>query len=281
MSIVQGIQSSYSLFGPYGVALVAKARVLRRPVVISVSVPGLAHPLSIRLRTTDVSILSEMLRDAEYDLDLLDLPTPRVIVDAGANIGVTSVFYANRYPKSRVIAIEPEASNYQILTKNAAPYSNITCIHAALWKSDGMITLDDPGLGHWGFQTAESSGQAGLSQVHAITASTLMTQYAIDYIDFFRIDIEGAEQEVFENSAPWINRVGAIAIELHDRLKPGCSRAVYLATKDFPRELRRGETVFFGRDGVEGKISATAIDATAPVIAAIRGKRVCTIVSVT
>jgi FkbM family methyltransferase len=280
MSFVQGVQSSYSLFGPYGVALVAKSRLLRRSVEVSVSVSGFKRPLHIRLRTTDVSILSEMLRDAEYDLDLPI--SPRVIVDAGANIGVTSVFYANKYPAARVFAIEPESSNYELLEKNAAPYGNITCIRAALWKTDTAITLADPGFGHWGFQTVEQAGKTGLRRVEGFTVSTLMKRFDIDYIDFFRVDIEGAEREVFEYSAAWIDRVGVVAIELHDRLKTGCSRAVYLATKGFQQEFRRGETVFFGRNADAHTYTLRPVVSTDSPNARGRrgpGKRPCMIVS--
>jgi FkbM family methyltransferase len=280
MSILRGLLSSYSLFGPYGVALVAKARLLRRSMEVSVSISGFKRPVHIRLRTTDVSLLSEMLKNAEYDLDL-PVP-PRVIVDAGANIGLTSVFYANKYPQARVLAIEPESSNYEILEKNAAPYANISCVRAALWRSDTTITIADPGFGNWGFQTVEEAGKARSSQVEAITVNSLMARFGIDYIDFFRVDIEGAEQEVFENSSLWIERVGVIAIELHDRLKTGCSRSVYLATENFQWEIRRGETVFLGREECAVKeVLQPAGSADSPNASPrrARGRRPCTIVS--
>jgi FkbM family methyltransferase len=282
MSIAKGIQSSYALFGARGVALVAKARLLRRPIEASVSVAGMKWPVQIRLRTTDVSLLSEiMLQNAEYDLELP--AAPRVIVDAGANSGLTSVFYANKYPQARVVAIEPERSNYQILLKNTAPYANITCIRAALWKTDTTITIADPGSGNWGFQTLEQGlqGDTSHNEVKAITLSSLMAQLSIDYIDFLRIDIEGAEKEVFDDASSWIDKVGVVGIELHDRLKAGCTRSVYLATKDFQWELRRGETVFFGRPewAMEEVARPVSVDSTAAVPGFMLGRRCCTIVS--
>jgi FkbM family methyltransferase len=221
-----------------------------------------------------------MLENAEYDLDL-SIP-PRVIVDAGANIGLTSVFYANKYPQARVLAIEPETSNYEILEKNAAPYPNITCIRRALWRSDTAVTIADPGSGHWGFQTVEEAGKTRSSEVEGITVNSLMARFAIDYIDFFRIDIEGAEHEVFESSSPWIEKVGVIAIELHDRLKTGCSRSVYLATKNFHWEIRRGETIFLGREefAVKEVAQLSVLAGTSNTsLRRVRGRRPCTIVS--
>jgi FkbM family methyltransferase len=279
MSILRGVVSSYSLFGLNGVALLAKARLLRRSTEVYVSVSGIKHPVYARLRTSDVSLLSEMLQDVEYDLNF-PVP-PRVIVDAGANIGLTSVFYANKYPQARILAIEPELSNYEMLLKNAAPYENITCIRAALWKCDTKVEIADPGLGNWGFQTAaqiQTGNQVRSKEVEAITVNSMMDRFGIDHIDLFRVDIEGAEQEVFENASQWINSVRVIAIELHDWLKSGCSRSVYLATSDFHWEFRRGETVFLGKgERVINEFLPREQSDSPTSTRRMRGRRPCTI----
>jgi hypothetical protein len=80
-----------------------------------------------------------------------------------------------------------------------------------------------------------------------MTLDKLMDECGIDYIDVLKIDIEGSEKEVFENAARWIDRVGMIAVELHDRFKSGCSSSVYSATKGFEILSRNGETIFFAR----------------------------------
>lgn len=252
MSLVQGLLSSYSMFGPKGVALVAKARLCRQPVEIAVSLRGIKHPVRLRLRTSDVSSFSEVLLNAEYAWNLA--VSPRVIVDAGANIGMASVFFANRYPEAKIIAIEPEERNFNIMQKNLAPYPNVSCVRAALWNSDKSLTIEDPGLDkqgfgqYWGFQTVEQGSAASRGQeVDGITVDELMSRFGIEYIDFFKVDIEGAEKEVFANSSMWIDKIGVLAIELHDRIRAGCSRSVYLATKEFEWEFRRGETMFMGK----------------------------------
>jgi FkbM family methyltransferase len=285
MSILRGVKSAYSLFGTYGLLLVAKTRLLRQAMEVKVSVSGLTFPVHVRLRTTDVSLLSEMMEDAEYDIDL---PTPpRVIVDAGANIGLTTVFFANKYPQARIIAVEPELSNFNLLKKNAEPYPNITCLRAALWKNNTKIELSDPGLGHWGFQATEKPVAGGPTasptEVPGITVDALMKQFGINYLDFLRMDIEGAEQEVCEHTSSWMDKVGVIGVELHDRLKPGCSRSFYLATKDFDWEFRKGETVFLGRGARQaGKSSApSALDSLPSGRSQAREKRVSSIVSAT
>jgi FkbM family methyltransferase len=246
--------------------LVAKSRFIGRPIEVSADVPGLKYPVHVRLRTTDVSLLSDILLKCEYDWELST--PPRVIVDAGANVGMASVYFANKYPEARIIAIEPEASNYRLLKKNTANYSNVTCVEAALWKSDTSVTLGDPGGGDWSFQTFGDTklGRASRRQaVEGITVQTVMERFGIDHIDFFKVDIEGAEKEVFEGTPSWADKIGLLAIELHDWAKIGCSRAVYLATKDFEWEFRRGETVYFGRgEQVAGRSLQSVIAAAPP-----------------
>jgi FkbM family methyltransferase len=185
---------------------------------------------------------------------------PRVIVDAGANIGLTSIFYANKYPSANIIAIEPESSNFALLQKNTQQYPNITAVHAALWKENSQISVIDPGQGHYGFQTVEQKNakyKAGnRNLVAAVTVDYLMSHYALNLVDILKIDIEASEKEVFEDSTAWIDRVGIVVVELHDHFRAGCARSVYLATKDFEYEWRKGETVFLARKEYAGNVAS-------------------------
>jgi FkbM family methyltransferase len=264
MGILQGIRSNYSLFGPHGLFLAAKSRLSQRPVEIIVSVPGIKHPLHLRLRTSDISLFAEILLNAEYDYNFPK--RPQVIVDAGANIGLATVFYANKYPDAKIIAIEPEPSNYEMLKKNVAPHSTVVPVLGALWKEDKELSLVDPGLGRWGFQTRDqgtSNNLPNLGQVPGLTLDSLMLGLGLEYIDILKVDIEGAEVELFESSLRWIDKVGVIVIELHDRFRTGCSRGFYLATRDFEFEWRRGETTIMARrqyvpaDASRARISKT------------------------
>jgi FkbM family methyltransferase len=204
-------------------------------------------------------VLWQVLIIAEYELEVCR--HPRVIIDAGANIGLTSVFFANMYPDAKIVAIEPESTNYGLLLKNIAPYSNIVAVQAALWKESTELALIDSGLGNYGFQTharRATSQPSMVGYVPSITMNKLMEDYQLDHIDILKIDIEGAEKEVFENAMPWIDQVRAIEVETHDEMKTGCSRAVYLATKDFDLEFRKGETIFLARKEYSGDIQLSS-----------------------
>jgi FkbM family methyltransferase len=213
---------------------------------VAVTYNGILYPIHLRLRTTDISLFEEIIVNPEYEFE--SGREPAVIIDAGANIGLTSVYFANRYPQAKIISIEPETSNYSMLTKNTAAYPNIVPIQAALWKTDTFVALNDPGSGNWGFQTGESKGSATPgSTVRGLTIDTLMREQSVDYIDVLKVDIEGSEKEVFESYVSWIDRIGILIVELHDRWKSGCSQNVYTAAKGFPVKWTRGETTYFFR----------------------------------
>ena len=235
-----------SVFGTRGLALAVKARLSDAPFETFATPENVASPVHLRLKASDFETYIKVFVQREYELPLRKPPS--VIVDAGANVGFTAVFFANLHPQARVVAVEPEASNFALLKKNVSAYPNVTAVRAAIWKKDGFIDLVDPGIGHYGFQTKEThDDESTRDRVPCLTIDSLMAQHGISYIDFLKMDIEGAEKEVLENASAWIDKVGVLAIELHDRFKIGCNRSFYLATRDFDREHHKGENVFMLR----------------------------------
>ena len=245
MSLRDGLKGYYSVFGLRGVLAISAYRAFGWPVTITVHPSGIQHPVHLRVRTTDPSTYSEILRRGEYDFDLPI--SPKTIVDAGANIGMASIFFAHKYPSARIAAVEAEPSNFAMLAENVRPYPAIVPIHAALWNRDGEISVCEPtsetgAAGKSAFITREGPGL----RVRAITLPTLLSSLNLQTVDLLKVDIEGAEKEVFEDCT-WMDKVGCLMIELHDRLKAGCSASVASATKGF-LHLSRRETVLYIRE---------------------------------
>jgi FkbM family methyltransferase len=177
----------------------------------------------------------------QYNLEGLTF-SPATIVDVGAHIGMASILFARRYPLAKIIAIEPEPSNFALLVRNTSSYKNIQPVCAALWTEDGEVTLGSSNVHPKGaFQIVEN----GEIRVRAVTLDTVMRETDIQLIDILKVDIEGSEKEVFA-SCNWIDNVRVIAIELHDRVRAGCRRTVETAATDF-RSLEQGEVTFFLR----------------------------------
>lgn len=216
---------------------------------IALHLPDQAFPVSLRLGTSDIGFCDQIFRRGEYDLPLAR--PPRVIVDVGANIGLASRFFAARYPQARILALEPATVNYAQLCKNVAGIPGITPVHAALWSEAGEVELHNPIGRHGTFRTQWSGSIQGsaIERTPAVTVADLLASYTVPHIDLLKIDIEGAEREVFADAADWIDRVSVIVIELHDRFRRGCALSFYLATQGFDIEYHKGEHVCVARRG--------------------------------
>jgi FkbM family methyltransferase len=219
---------------------------------VSVAIPGSPNRVVLRTGNTDAAVFDSIYHRQAYGWDLR--MTPRTIIDAGAYTGLSTAFFALRYPNAQIVAIEPDEHNYRLLKKNTAGFANVHTMRAALWGVSGSATLADPGDGAWGFRVDVIQGSPGggrqstLGSVPAVTVTDVMREYTIDRIDLLKLDVEGSEKEIFSNSSEWIGRVDAICLELHDRFKAGCSRSFFNAVKEFPIEVWRGEDVLVARD---------------------------------
>tara|TARA_R110001599_G_C12253726_1_gene659852 strand:- start:1108 stop:1854 length:747 start_codon:yes stop_codon:yes gene_type:complete len=208
------------------------------------------YPFILRNNSSDVPTFRQIFIDNEYNFNVTK--PPEVLIDAGANIGLASIYFSNKYPNAQIISIEPEESNFQLLKSNTASYKNIIPIQAALWSENGKVNLLDPGLGHWGFMTGSTNtaGNSFGSQCHevkSVTVDRIIEDYGLDNIDILKIDIEGAEKEVFRDTSAWILKVNSLIIELHERMKQGCNRSFYNGSNGFDNEWKQGENIYLTR----------------------------------
>lgn len=178
--------------------------------VREVSVAGLPHPVLIRPATADASTFEHIFIWNDYELDY---PAGvRTIVDAGANIGLSAVYFANRFPDATIVAIEPQADNYELLRRNVLPYPAIVPLRAALWSHDTTLGLSNP---RDRVDSYRYSATAEEQAVEAFAIPSILERFGVPTLDVLKIDIEGAETEVFAASDSWIDRVRMFVIELH------------------------------------------------------------------
>lgn len=240
----------HHVVGLRGLLSAVRGKAAQTPILLEMQRPDARFPFYLRVPSTDVSAFEQIFLRQEYGFEISR--PPRTIIDAGANIGLASVYFASRFPAATIIAIEPEASNFAILQKNVLPYGNVVALRAALWHENRKINLVDPALGHWGFMTeaaGEGERQAGevVHEVQARTLDRIMADHGIDHVDILKVDIEGAEREVFGDPSAWLGKVDALIVELHERLKSGCNRSFYNGTAGFDREWWQGEKVYLAR----------------------------------
>ena len=205
-----------------------------------------SRELVLRCASSDIMCMEKVFIKKEYETPFpMD---PLIIVDAGANIGMATLYFAQTYPKATIIAIEPEHSNFKILERNCAGLPNLILVEGALWSECRTLVIQDLRAEKWAFSVAESVKEPSVDsqQVKSVTVPGILRDYGIERIDILKLDIEGAERELFRTGAEsWLGSVRQIVIELHDRYQSGCARTFYAAVGRMPfvQEVR-GENIF-------------------------------------
>jgi FkbM family methyltransferase len=166
-----------------------------------------------------------------------------LIVDCGANIGAASVWFTVTFPRARVLAIEPEAGNFAFLERNSALRPRVTPIRGAIAGIPGELSVTDPGIGEWGYRTSTSPTDDARLRVRAWTVRELVEAHGgTPFI--LKIDVEGAEADLFRASDDVLDRFPVVMIELHDWMLPSTANSrnfiVWQAGRDRDLLIRAG-----------------------------------------
>lgn len=137
--------------------------------------------------------------------------TNPVIIDCGANIGISSLYFKTVYPGATLIAFEPDQSLADIFEKNMAQnsMSNYTLHRAAVWTENGTISFDNKG------SEASSIDITGNSSFKVPTVKLGAILAGQTHIDLLKIDIEGAEYPVVQDIENELHKVEHLFIEYH------------------------------------------------------------------
>jgi FkbM family methyltransferase len=204
--------------------------------ILSVTRAGHAPSARVRLRegTSDWLTFDQVFLEEDYDLrslsrygELCDLyrriadQGRPLIVDLGANIGLSPVYFSMTWPEALVVGVEPDLGNFGLLQENVAEHDNIEAMRAGAASRPGKLEIVDPHAGKNAFRTR--IGEPGESGVEGITVSAILDRYRRQgCIPFaIKIDIEGAEAELFSGDCGWVDEFPLLVIELHDWLFPG------------------------------------------------------------
>ncbi len=74
----------------------------------------------LRPRSSDLSVFAQVIVERQYDLEY-GLSSPKLVIDAGANVGFAAVFFAHTYPTAKIICLEPGIENFRASREKRAP----------------------------------------------------------------------------------------------------------------------------------------------------------------
>lgn len=184
------------------------------------------HEIYVRKGTPDILVallsLNEEFESLRY---LLPKNFRGLIIDAGAYIGTASISLHKLFPCSKIIAIEPSSDNLKVLKKNLVGHENIEIIQAALTsESNEFISLKNRFTGNWGFtvvnKPADNPDAEILEEVRTITLEDILKSNNANEIGILKIDIEGGELDLLENSKKDLEKSNIVIAELHERIAP-------------------------------------------------------------
>jgi FkbM family methyltransferase len=143
----------------------------------------------------------------------------RTVLDIGANIGVSAVYFAAAFPQARVFAFEPSPDNLAMLRRNTEPLGRVQTVPVALGEADGTLEFfaSEAASNFGGFSRfAAGSDAARKTAVPMRHAARQLAELGVERADFIKIDVEGSEWEILSTlGEDFLSRAKYITGELH------------------------------------------------------------------
>jgi len=184
------------------------------PVQVQLRLP-LALPFVFRPGTTDLLVLEQVFLDREYHVEPLPPESIDYIVDLGSNIGVTAMLWAQRYPSARMVLVEPDPDNFNLLRRNTAAFRDrCVLLEAAVSDRPGRTSFfkSQREYGHSILRTDDCLCEI---QVTTMTVPEVLRTVGFPRVDLLKMDIEGGEQLVMPTIPAWKPAPHHLIAELH------------------------------------------------------------------
>jgi len=259
-------------FGLKGLLLFYKIEFLRKinsSIETKYKLDSYEHPIYLRNSISDHSIFWQCIVQTQYEFNKfpqskelhnfyktkIQTNQKVLIIDCGANIGLSAIWLATQFPKAIIFAIEPDLHNYELLKKNTSLYGNrINCLKGAVWNKSARLKIVNPNSGSAAFIVQEDN--SFIEKSSHVDDNKSIKAYTIDDICkiadcecpfIVKIDIEGSQKELFKNNTEWVKNTNLICLELEDWLMPwqGTSQPFFSCVSKYPFEyLLGGESIF-------------------------------------
>lgn len=230
-------------------------------ILRTIKTPGYTSPIVLRDTIADHSIFWQCMVKDQYDFRIFTQAkyiydeyrsaiargqTP-LIIDCGGNIGLSTIWLAKIFPAAKIIVLEPDDGNFEVLRANTAHLSDrVSLLKGGIWNKPGKIRIINPGAGSAAFRVEEVSIDSD-NGIRAYTIDEVCEISGTDEVLYVKLDIEGAQARLFSSNTQWIARTKLISLELDDWLFPwgGTSQSFFRALGKYAFDyLIRDESIF-------------------------------------
>ncbi|HEY5369843.1 MAG TPA: FkbM family methyltransferase [Hanamia sp.] len=205
--------------------------------------PG--RPIYLRTYAGDVDIFYEIFYKEIYQLP--ELVDKSIIVDAGANVGFAALYFLKQMPNATIYCIEPDPDNFLFLQKNlkaALESGKVKALLAGLSDKDGFMNLEKNVL-KYNSSLVENASENSV-EVITYSVKSFLKKFVEGNIDLFKMDIEGTEENIFENDISWLVKVEQLLIEFHsEEIKKMCFEKLQAQNFYFKPQISKKNTDVF------------------------------------
>ncbi|WP_298343659.1 FkbM family methyltransferase [uncultured Algibacter sp.] len=204
----------------------------------------LKNTLTIKMRNenhSDYMVLQQVFNLKQYEIITSLIKSNQktndknVIIDAGANVAYTSLYFSNSLSRVSVYAVEPSFENAAMCNENISLNmldNKIHFYHRALSHKSGLkfqLNTKFRDAKDWAIMTKQDVN----GKVEGITIGEIISENNLSYITLIKIDIEGAERFIFDNDSDlsFLKITKLIAIEIHDEFN--IREKIYVILKEY------------------------------------------------
>jgi FkbM family methyltransferase len=229
------------------------------------------RPLPLRYPDTPAmqKMVKEVFAGEEYPyLPFLE-PRGKTILDVGANIGCSTIWFRALYPGAALLACEPARDAFALLQANAGSLEDVRLFPCGLYDRDCTTKLFhgvESGVTNSVGRSAHNTGDYEVVSLRR--ASSFLAEQGVGRIALLKLDTEGAEVPVLRDVSHLLDRVEAVALEYHaerdrleiDRLLSGR----FVLCQGRVRFPHRGTLVYAAKDVVAARTRLNQFEITLP-----------------
>lgn len=200
----------HKYFGLFQLIQFIYQKLIKKELLIIYS-KELGGEVFIRGSSSDFSVLIQMIEEMNnFNLEI----DPDLIIDGGANIGLSVRYFREKYKNSMIQAYEPDLENYRCAQKNCQMLEKITLVNQGLWSSRCHLILKNPEALPWAYQFEKSEIKTKES-IEAISLNDIFLDIQLGTPILVKLDVEGAEKELILNENQWLQKVKWVLVEIH------------------------------------------------------------------
>jgi FkbM family methyltransferase len=215
----------------------------------------------LRDGTSDYAVLEQIFHTEEFNIStapqfawvrtryekMLAAGETPLIIDCGANVGLSALYFALHLPKAKIVGIEPARDNVAVARKNTAHNPLIEIIEAGVYDEATVLELADPHAEKFAYRVQAAQTRSA-STFDAVTINDVMKKHGATRNLIVKVDIEGGEHALFRSNTQWLDHTDLLIAETHDWLFPGEGTSATLFAAIAGRKfevIQKGEYISF------------------------------------